>query len=153
MEELKAIKRYNWTKEQAQEFLDKCLLDVERTAPLMYKAKEIMDKLKKDGHKLFIITSRGLLTQDEVEVTIKRFKSEGLEFENVVFSVHDKASECKKLGIDVMIEDYYDYACGLAKSGIKCLYYRGSVLKQINHPKVTEVRNWGDIWVEINKMK
>ena len=40
----------------------------------------------------------------------------------------------------------------LANNGIKVLYFRGATLKTINHPNVTEVRNWGDIYIEINKI-
>lgn len=151
-EEVKAYKRYNWTKEQENEFLKECLLEIENNAPMMYKAKEVLDRLVEDGHKIFVITSRGLVFSEELEITKKRLEKDNIKYEKLIFSTSDKGSVCKNLNVDVMIEDYKDYVLNIAESGIKCFFYRGNILTQINHPNVTEVRNWGDIYFEIKKL-
>lgn len=151
-DEVKSYKRYNWTKEQVDEFLQTYLLNIEMNAPIKYKAREVIQSLKDDGHKIYVVTSRGIVFEEEIELTKKRFEKDNLHFNKVIFSGADKVKACKENNIDVIVEDYYDYVLELANNGIKVLYFRGATLKTINHPNVTEVRNWGDIYIEINKI-
>jgi len=151
-EEIKAFKRYDWSKEQENIFLQEVLIEIEKNAPLMYKAKEVIDYFQSCGHKIYIITSRGLVFPEEIKISLDRLKCEGINYEKFIHSTEDKERVCSELGIDVMIDDYYDFAKKISEHGIKCLYFRGDTLKTINHPNVIEVRNWGDIYIEIKKL-
>ena len=151
-DEIKAYKRYNWTKEQEIEFMQSCLLDIEMNAPMKYKAKEVINLLKNDGHKINVVTSRGIVFPSEIEITEKRLQKDNLPIDKTIFSGADKVKACKENNIDIIVEDYYDYVLDLANNGIKVLYFRGATLKTINHPNVTEVRNWGDNYIEIDKI-
>ena len=150
-EELYFQKRYNWTEEQQAIFYDKCYQYIEKEAPIMPYAKMILEKLKEQGHKLFVITSRGNYFDDEIEITEKRFKDENLVFDGYYFSSKNKAETCKEANIDVMIDDLYENIEKVSSAGIKCLYFRDLVLKQFdeNNKLIHEVRNWGDIYKEI----
>ena len=150
-EELRACQRYNWSKEKDQEFLDKYLVQVEKSAPVMPYAKEILKKLKHEGHKLYGITTRGYTCKDEVQLTLKRLKKEKIKFDDIRFGITDKAKSCKELNIDIMIEDYYKNVEDISQAGIKCLYFRDLVLKFCNLDNVIEVNNWGEIYIEIQK--
>ena len=66
--ELKVRKRYDWSKQERQQFLDEVVTEVEKTAPLMPYAKEVLATLKQAGHKLVVITSRGYLYDEEIEI-------------------------------------------------------------------------------------
>ena len=152
-EELLCQHRYNWTIEQENEFLKLHLIDVLKKAPLKPMAKETLELLKKEGHNLFVITSRGNIFEDEIKVTKQRIKKDKLPVSQIFYSASDKAKLCKELKIDVMIDDYYNNVIKVAKAGIKCLYFRDFVLKFADHKKIIEVNNWGEIYRQINLIK
>ena len=152
-EELRASKRYCWSKEMEREFLDRYLLKIEQEAPVMPYAKLILNKLKEEGHKLYGITNRGYLHKDEITITLKRLKKEKIKFDDIRFSAMDKLVPCNDFKIDVMIDDYYENIEKVSKEGIKCLYYRDLVLKFIDLENVTEVNNWAKVYLEIKKIE
>lgn len=151
MAELKAQKRYNWEQDKFDQFLDMCLLDVLKNAPVMPCAKNIINAIAKK-HNLYAITSRGYLDKREIDVTKQRLKAENFPFKKVVYSSVNKLETCKQLNIDLMIDDLYDTVVCLANNNIKCLYFRDYILHSCTHKNVTEVHNWGDIAVVLCKM-
>ncbi len=149
-EELYFQKRYLWSKEQESEFYEDCYRQIEREAPLMPYAKMVIDKLKNQGHKLYIITRRGHSFSDEIPITETRFKEEGLVFDGYYFGTENKAEICKNLKIDLMIDDLYENIESVSLAGIKCLYFRDLVLKRFeDNALVHEVRNWAEIYCEV----
>lgn len=152
-EELLCQNRYDWTIEQENNFLKLYLLDILKAAPLKPMAKETIDMLKKDGHNLYIITSRGNVFKEEIKITQKRLKKDKISVTKEIYSASNKAKLCKELNIDVMIDDYYNNVSSIANEGIKCLYFRDFVLKFADHKNITEVNNWGEVYRQINLMK
>jgi len=152
-EELLAQFRYDWTKEEFDIFIDNCLVYIQENAPVMYLAKEVLLELKNAGHKLFIITSRGLLTQKEIEITTKRLDELNVNFDGIIFNAGNKLKYCKDLDIHIMIEDNLRNVTSLSENGVKCLYFRDLVLKQSDNENVFEVRNWGEIYTQLVNMK
>lgn len=148
-EELLFQDRFEWPSEKAVEFLKSHYKEVLTSAPLMYFAKYVLEKLRAMGHKLFVITARGTHIQDEIDITKNIFEKEGLVFDDMFFGCKDKAKVCKELGIDLMIDDHYSNIFKVKNEGIKCLYYRDLVLYFIEDDLVHEVRNWADIYNEI----
>ena len=151
-EELLCQKRYKWTQEQENEFLKSCLLNVLTISPLKTMVKETLTQLKNEGHNLFIITSRGNVFDEEVEITHKRLNELNIQFEKIICYASNKDQICKQHNIDVMIDDTYDNVIKIANAGIKCLYFRDLVLKFANHPNIVEVNNWGEIYRQIKLM-
>lgn len=152
-EELLCQHRFGWTLEQENDFLKLHLIDVLKKAPLKLMAKETIEMLKKDGHNLFVITSRGNVFKEEISVTKKKLKKDKLSFTKVCYNSSNKAQVCKDLNIDVMIEDFYNNAINVANAGIKCLYFREISLKKSSHKNIIEVSNWGEVYRQINSIK
>ncbi len=150
-EELKIQNRYNWSEKEFCTCIEECVEKIHKTAPIMAFAKQVLKALSKDNN-LYAITSRGLLHKSEVGITEQRLKDENIEFKKVVYSAGNKVEFCKQLGVDVIIDDLYENVIDLANNGIKCLYFRDLVLKECCHPNVIEVRNWGDVAVELCKI-
>ena len=150
--------RFNWNKEQVEDFFRRYHEEIVCTANIMPGAKKVLEKLKKDGHKLYIITARGSMKNesknnlyfDSVEVTKKRLKEENLDklFEKCIFNkARDKDKVCKEEGIDLMIDDSYSNCMSLAEQKIKVLYLKDAPSYDIENNKyVTTVYNWGEIY-------
>ncbi len=150
--ETKIFKRYGWSKENYNEFIQ-CLKRFDKEAPMMPFAKEVIEILQKDGHKLIAITARGSVVPEEVEITKKRLSDDKINFDKIYYNTPNKLEICKNENIDILIDDFYDTAEALSKEGITILYFRDLVLKFCDNPNVFEVHNWGEIYRTINSLK
>ena len=143
--------RYNWTDEKITEYIVNHSPFIESEAPVMPMAKDVLNALSKN-HKIFAISARGGWLNEEKEITLKRLEKENIHFDKVVFTNHSKVEACRELKIDLMIDDYPKVVKELAKNNVKCLYFRDLTNKKVKHKNATEVRNWGDIAVELIKL-
>ena len=77
-------------------------------------AGEVIDKLKKDGHEIYIITARGsflshssdVMSIDENKsIVLNWLKNNGINYDKIIFSPEEKLEICKENSVDLMIED------------------------------------------------
>ena len=142
---------YGWDKKQSQTFLDKYLLQCEKVAPVMPYAKYVIDKLREAGHKVYIITRRGWEDKKEITLTNKLLKKNKIKVDAVYYSKDSKLKTCQDLMIDIMIDDNSKTIETLANNNIRCFYYTGVFSRELSHPLITDVNNWGDIYLNILK--
>ena len=116
--------KYDWTEQEIQEFANKYYIECSKKSNLMPYAKEVLDLLKKEGHKLIIITARGKDLKEMKTVAEEKFKKEGLEFDKYFWAQMQKADICVNEKIDIMIDDNYTNCLQIADKNIKTLYFR-----------------------------
>ena len=115
--------------------------------------KEILQKLRKEGHKLFLITARGAFENfNDILSAEKKLKEFDFKFDDVFFKVNNKAQFCVDSKIDVMIDDCNRHCKKLSAAGIKTLYFRDRNYEDLNHPNIVTVDNWFHIYKEIIKL-
>ena len=141
--ELKAGKRYNWTKEQINDFMQNSYYEVEKKAPLFDMAKEILGVLKKT-HKIVFITARGHISDNEKPLTLKRLADDGILYDDILFSNRSKVQACKDAGVDIMIDDNPNVIDELLENGVNCLYFRDMRNKPCQN-SVIELYSWKEI--------
>ena len=105
------LKRYDWTPEERKNFINDYLVYVtlNKTA-LMPLVKEMLEFFEIEGYDYCFITARGLIKEETKLAVIEVFKRYGIPTDKIYFAVRDKVSKCRKLGIDLMIEDN-PYTC------------------------------------------
>lgn len=141
--------RFDWTQAQLRDFIDKELINIEKTARMKDSAKYVLDKLREMGHTLVCISARGTYFEEEKKIAAKHIKKNKLKFDKIIWSDHDKLSECQNNNIELMIEDNPNAIKKLAENGIRCLYLRAAGIKGVKHKNVVEVQNWGDIYEKV----
>lgn len=145
-------KKYNWSKEELQDYLDRYLLNDD--FDIIPGAKEVLDYLKQENNELIAITARGHLNPKEIDIAKKKLNDANIVFDQCYWLHKDKLEICKKLNIDVMIDDRYDVCQKLSKNGIITLYYHMAGRKKIRDTKnIITVNNWGEIYRVISKIK
>lgn len=116
-------------------------------------ASEIIQKLKEDGHHIYIITSRHFSEENSEEgekmrnITKQWLQKHNIFYDDIYF-VNDKTKPIQKLNIDIMIEDspetipiFVNYTHVLC---FDCRYNR-----HLHHPNLTRVFSWYDIYMNI----
>lgn len=138
--------RYDWTKEQYDNFVQNLSIEILAKAPIYPKTKEVISKLR-TNNKVIFITRRGfgdLGGKEEIDNTLKRLKVDGVEYDKIIFKQDSKVKACKENNIDIMIDDYYKVIDELMDNGVKCLCFRDKRNKTGKH-KVPEVYSWEEV--------
>lgn len=144
--EYKASQRYEWSDEMFEGFVQKYMFDIMENAPIMPGAKDILQRLSQEGHKLYIITARGMLYKREEDIANNFLARLGVDFEGVHYACSDKLPACQQENIDYMIDDAPFNIQQLSENGVKCLYFRSGNAEDINHENVVSVANWGEVY-------
>ena len=153
-DELKIHKRYDWTEEETDNFINKYFLKLNEESPLVAGAKEVINYLKQDGHELIVITARCPYVKEMRDAAKEIFERENLTFDKIYFDIKDKSEICKEENIDIMIDDYYVTCKELAENKIMTLYFRDVDLKKLEETEyLKEVNNWGEIYRHIRNYK
>ncbi len=152
-EEPKFQGRYNWTKEQEQEFIDRYFMQVSRESNLMSGFAIVYNLLKSKGVEFVVITARGGHVK-QMKDDAERILNEGnIVFDKYYWHIDNKLEICKKENIDIMIDDDYKIIEQISSNKIKTLYFRDTNLKKLEENEyIKEVNNWGDIYRYISKM-
>ena len=78
---------------------------------------EVIDKLKQEGHQIYIITARGsflshsadvMSIEENQQIVLNWLKNNHINMITIIFSPEDKLDICKENNIDLMIEDKVD---------------------------------------------
>lgn len=146
-----------WDEETAHKFWNKYRIDLVSNLPAKEFASEVINKLKNEGNKIYIITARKNndewfsenLKNDVENITIKWLKQNNINYDEIHFNVDDKGLFCKNNNIDIMIEDDPHYIKKLINNTkvfiFDCPYNRNI---EFNH--IERVYSWYDIYNKIN---
>lgn len=149
-EEPKFQDRYNWTKEQEKEFIEKYFLTISKESNLMSGFISIYNLLKEQGHKFVVITARGGFVKEMKDDAIRLLEENNIKFDKYYWNVQDKLEICKNEKVDIMIDDDWKIIKKLSDNGVKTLYFRDTNLMKLKeNDYIKEVNNWGDIYRSI----
>lgn len=139
---------YDLTQAEIDKFYDLYFDKVTCECTFMPLAKEILQKLKDDGHKLYVITMRGYYNDNEVKYAKKRLKNFGVDFDGCEWICSDKSIMCNKLNIDFMIEDNPTHIKKIVKKAknTKCIQFFAEHVKPLKHENVIFADNWVDVY-------
>ena len=143
---------FDWNTDEINEFYAKYFDDITKNSHIVVGAKEILKKLKDEGHELFIVTLRGYYREEEKIIATEKLNQLGVDFDGVYWSVKNKRQKCEDLGLDVMIDDSPSNASQFEGSKVKVLYFKESPVRDVVFPNVTKVNCWMDIYREIKKL-
>lgn len=139
--------RYNWTKEQQKEFIEKYFLTVSKESHLMSGFLGVYRLLKQKGHEFVVITARGGLVEKMKEDAIRLLEENQIKFDKYYWKKDDKLEVCQKEKVDLMIDDDWRIVKKLADNCIKTLYFRDTNLVKLAESEyIKEVNHWGEIY-------
>ena len=145
--EIKFQKRFAWSKEQIDGFIKKYHKKIVKETNFMPGAIEVLQMLKQDGHKLFLITARGGINKEMISITEKRLKQANIEiFEKYFWATENKDKICLKEHIDIMIDDSYEKCISIAKEKINTIYFKDAPSYDIKNKYVITLYNWGEVY-------
>ena len=153
-QEIRFQDRYNWTKEEQEDFLNIYHEKITLEANFMPGAKEVLEMLKKEGHELIVVTARGGWHKKMIDITKKRLEESGMNiFDKYYFATENKAEVCKNEKIDIMIDDSYQKCKSIADNNLKAIYLKDAPCFNLENEHVKTLYNWGEIYRYIKEIE
>jgi len=159
LNEYKETKEFNWTNEQAQKFWNKYLIKYVTESEAREFAQEIIEKLQKEGHKIYFITARN---EDGMppeyfgrmqELTKQWLEKQNIKYEKLIFaSDSEKLSQCLENDVKVMIEDSPKNIDYMSKN-IKVIKFDSQYNKHVNGENIITAYSWYHIYKIIEELK
>ena len=145
---------FGWSKDDFNKFWNEYLWDYAEQPPFE-GAREILKKLRSDGHKIIINTSRWLSEQntpygEKMRKLVKDwFCKHNLPYDELEFACGDKIAVIKKHNADCHIEDNADEAEPIRKD-IPVIIYTAKYNENYNGNNIYRANNWNDVYNNIN---
>lgn len=148
---------FNWNQEQVNKFWNKYIIKYFKETPVRKFAPEAIEKLRQEGHKIYLITARdhyGMPPEylgEEQQITKDWLKRNNIKYNKIIFET-EKLEPCRENQIDVMIEDSPSNIQELSKH-IKVIKFDCQYNKDVNNENVITAYSWYHIYNIINEMK
>lgn len=117
--------------------------------PIKKDAQEVINILKKEGHKIIFITARGKMYHEPKLITKTYLEKNNIKYDKLIINANDKATICKKENIDLFIDDSYKHCQSVSSIGIKVLMFGTNYNKNIK--EFTRITSWYEVYNYINK--
>ena len=130
---------------------DNPLEDIKNNALPRENVKEVIDKLKEDGHEIYIVTARDSEFHDDPYKLSKDWLDKNnIYYDRLIVNAREKASVCKNENIDLFIDDQLNNCLSVANVGIKTIMITDRIY---NYNEITQLQNWNEIYNYINEME
>lgn len=143
-----------WNEKEAIAFWEKYYAQILRELNIKKFAAEVINKLRQEGHKVYIITARWDMKKDNVEeITRNWLQENNVEYDGLFLNASDKLSIAKENSIDVFIDDSFKNCKKVADgSDIKVYMMDSRANEQMNDKKIQRVFSWPEIYDLINRV-
>lgn len=143
---------FDWTLEEEKTFYDENIERIAQELKPIYNAKKYIDKLKEDGNEIYIITGRNNGDyKNPYDITINWLNKHQIYYDKLIFTnaynKQEKAEECIKNNIDIMIEDSTSTAINIKEAGIRVLFMKTRFNQ--NDQELERVSTWKEIYSKI----
>ena len=142
------VKMNGWKEEEAISFWNKYYGEILKKVNIKKFAAEVINKLKQEGNKIYFITARWDMPNDNIqEITKQWLKKNNVEYDELIINASDKLQLIKEKNIDVFIDDSFKNCKNIAENSNTKVYMMTSrVNGTFNHEKITRVYSWPEIY-------
>ena len=142
-----------WNEQEALVFWEEYYAEILRKLNIKKFASEVINKLRKQGHKIYLITARWDMKRDNVEeITKKWLKDNNVEYDGLFLNASDKLELAKQNNIDIFIDDSFKNCKKIADNTDAKVYMMNSrVNGSLNDEKIKRVFSWPEVYDLINR--
>ncbi len=141
-----------WNEKEALAFWSKYYAEILKKANIKIFASDVINKLKKEGHKIYLITARWDMPNDNIqEITKKWLSNNKIEYDELIINATDKLKLVKEKNIDIFIDDSFNNCKNIVENSNARVYIMNSKVNQnLNHKNIQRVYSWPEIYSLIN---
>ena len=142
-----------WNEKEALVFWEKYYAEILRELNIKKFAAETIKRLKKQGHKVYLITARWTMRAESVEgITEQWLKENNVEYDELILNASDKLSVAKEKNIDIFIDDSFNNCKSIAYGTNAKVYLMNTRMNEkLSDKKVKRVYSWPEVYNLISK--
>lgn len=146
---------FDWSKEEVQEFFSNNMQRIAQNLSPKRNCREIMKKLKDEGHELYLISHR--VYPDYTSpylVTTNWLIENNIPYDKLILSKSpDKTEECLKYKVDIMIDDRENQCKKMTDKGINAYIFRTKFTDKRNTYNLPIINDWNNLYEVVNREK
>lgn len=145
----------DWNEEEAKEFWEKYYAEMLKQLNIKKFASEVINKLKREGNKIYLITARWEMRTDNVkEITQKWLKDNDIQYDALFLNAEDKLQLVEENNINIFIDDSFNNCKKIAdNTNVKVYMMNSRVNANFNDEKIKRVFSWPEIDSVIKREK
>ena len=142
------VKMNGWKEKEAISFWNKYYGEILKKINIKKFAAEVINRFKKKGHKIYLITARWDMPNDDIQGITKKWLIENnVEYDELIINASDKLQLIKEKNIDIFIDDSFTNCKSIAENSNAKVYIMTSrVNGNFNHEKITRVYSWPEVY-------
>lgn len=144
-------KKFEFTYEELKYFLKDIQEEITNKAKPRINAVETINRLRKEGHKIFIITARVSEFHDDPYLLSKNWLDKNnIEYDKLIVNAREKGRVCKNENIDLFIDDQLNNCIDVEREGIQTIRISNDDEK---YNGIISLKNWKEIYDFISNEK
>ena len=146
---------HNWNENETARFWKKYYEEIIKKVNIKTFAANIIKELKESGDKIFLITARWNLKDNNIEqITKDWLKENNVKYDKLIINAKEKLKFVKENNIEIFIDE----SCRNCKdieynSNAKVFIMDTRVNQNLEDEKITRVYSWPHLYKEIKKLK
>lgn len=147
---------FGWSKEETYKIFKEYYLQVLREIEPKFNVKEVLTKLRNEGHKIIFITVRddnecgGLNTA--YNKTSDWLKKYNIPFDELHIDIKDKKTFCQENNIDIFMDDSANHCLGVSETGIKTCMAMNDFNLDFYSEKITNIYNMNEFYEKVTSI-
>ena len=144
----------NWNENEETEFWNKYYQELVEKITVKNFAKEVIKKLREEGHKIYIVTARFLANNFDVEKSTKEWLEKNeIEYDEFILNATDKSEVVKQNDIKIFIDDSIKNLESMKDLDVKKLLMDSRINMSENiSDDIKRVYSWIQVNEEIRKI-
>jgi len=141
---------FYWDEDEKEKFFARYMQEILSRVPVKENVREIIKKLRQEGHEIIFITTRDYL-DNCYDITVNWLNKNEIEFDMVIAGDKRKSDYAESLKFDLFIDDNIKNCTKVSGKNIDVLLFDTIYNRDCNDFK--RVYNWLEIYDYINKKK
>lgn len=142
--------RYNLNYDELLYFFGNIQEKITKKAKPREDVVEVLKNLRKDGHKIYIVTARDSeFHHDPYELSKTWLDKNNIEYDKLIVDARDKAKVCKEQNVDLFIDDKLSNCQGVSNEGIVTIRITNYTDQ---HQNIINKKNWKEIYEYIKQL-
>lgn len=137
-----------WNEQEAIVFWEKYYAEILRSLNIKKFAADVISRLKRQGHKIYLITARWDMRADNVrEITENWLKENNVEYDELITNASEKLKIAQEKSIDIFIDDSFDNCKSISDNTNATVYLMNSKTNEtLNAENIKRVYSWPEVY-------
>ena len=150
-------KVFGWNYDEVNSFFRKYYLDALKEIEPKFNVKEVLTKLKNEGHEIIFITIRNDNEcggeNKAYRMTAEWFKKHAIPYDELHIGISNKKVFCLKNNIDVFMDDSEKNCLEVSELGIKTFIAMNSFNLGFKDENIINIYNMNEFYDEMQKLQ